>query len=155
VGRFERLGQDDGIAFVCDFCDGYLVWPDLREMPSSRRPTRDGLEPQSATSVHAATQDNWQAIGFSASDETEKNIVFAPVAIANHMPPEPGDWQAALLCPYCDDYVSYEQGDEDMDAVKWNQDEAGFQSVKEFQEHLEWSHGAPSTATSTNNCVVM
>lgn len=53
VGRFERFGDRD-IAFVCDFCDGYLVWEDLREMPSLRAgaplpPAGDGLEPLSAT----------------------------------------------------------------------------------------------------------
>ena len=53
MGRFERFGDRD-IAFVCDFCDGYLVWEDLREMPSLRAgaplpPAGDGLEPLSAT----------------------------------------------------------------------------------------------------------
>lgn len=35
VGRFERLGDRD-IGFVCDFCDGYIVWEDLQSVPTAR-----------------------------------------------------------------------------------------------------------------------
>lgn len=98
---------------------------------------------------------NWQATGFKASEkEEEKPIVFAPVAIANHMPPEPGEWQARILCPFCEDYYTEEQGEDDMDRVKWNQDEAGFGNLVEFREHLEWSH-APSALPEASNCSVM
>ncbi|ORY71168.1 uncharacterized protein BCR38DRAFT_330556 [Pseudomassariella vexata] len=154
VGKFERFGEH-GIAFVCDFCDGYMVWDDLREMPSHRKPTTtpDGLEPMSGTSTTPATQDTWQATGFSASDGTEKPIVFAPVVIANHMPPVPGEWQARILCPYCDEYYEYEQGDDEMERVKWNQDEDGFEDMAAFKEHLEWSH--VGIVPSTTNCSVM
>jgi hypothetical protein len=28
IGHFKRLGETD-LAFICDFCDGFLVWPNL------------------------------------------------------------------------------------------------------------------------------
>lgn len=155
TGKFERFGERD-IAFVCDFCDGHLVWEDLREMPSSRQPTHDGLDPMSATSTTPATQDNWQAVGFKASDGEEKNVAYAPLVVANHMPPEPGDWQARILCPYCDDYYTEEQGEDDMEQVKWNQDEGGFEDVTAFTEHLAWTHvSVVSVVPKPSNCAVM
>ncbi|KAI0124335.1 hypothetical protein BJ170DRAFT_80315 [Xylariales sp. AK1849] len=156
TGKFERLGERD-IAFVCDFCDGFLVWDNLREMPSHRIPPPDSLteEPMSATSNAPVNQDHWQAAGFAASDGAQKNVVYAPVAIANHMPPEPGEWQARMLCPFCEDYYTEEQGEDDMDRVKWNQDEAGFEDVTAFREHLEWSHARSGVVPETSNCSVM
>ncbi|KAK8001401.1 hypothetical protein PG991_013623 [Apiospora marii] len=146
VGKFERYGDLD-VAFICDFCDGYLVWEDLREMPT-RRTKQDTQHGDGA-----GAQDSWHAQGFKKTDGEEKAVVFAPVAIANHLPTEPGDFQARILCPYCEDYVGYEQGDGEMEAVKWNQDERGFDDVISFQEHLEWSHADKAPASST--CAVM
>lgn len=36
IGHFERLGEAD-LAFVCDFCDGFLVWPNLHALPTERK----------------------------------------------------------------------------------------------------------------------
>ncbi|KAK8065297.1 hypothetical protein PG997_012044 [Apiospora hydei] len=182
VGKFERYGDLD-LAFICDFCDGYLVWEDLREMPTRRTTKQDttnggggngnendnnnnddsgsgsvsgsigATEATSSTAMAPGAQDTWHAQGFKRSDGEEKAVVFAPVAIANHLPTEPGDFQARILCPYCEDYVGYEQGDGEMEAVKWNQDERGFDDVISFQEHLEWSHADKAPAQST--CAVM
>ena len=221
TGKFERFGDVD-IAFVCDFCDGYLVWEDLREMPSVRAgalpPGGDGLEPLSATNSPlrrrkrrpamagteaiatatkamttatktasttttetetdtdtetgtetgtetsgptaadtqkqqppledatdaadaAAAPDQWQATGFARSTGAEKAVVHAPTAIASHRAPGPGEWQAPLLCPFCDEWY-YEGAGEDavFERVRYAQDEAGFPSVADFQLHLEWHH---------------
>lgn len=91
----------------------------------------------------------------------EKTIVFPPVAITHHLPPEPGEWQAPLLCPLCEEYYYEEQGDDDMDRVRYTQDERGFESVALLQEHLEWSHASliPSlvanVAPKSSNCTII
>jgi hypothetical protein len=155
IGHFERFGDRD-IVFVCDFCDGHIVWEDLREMPSRRKPPPVGIAPPSATSTTTpATQANWQAMGFRHTTGEEKTVAFAPVAIANHRAPETGEWQSTILCPFCDDYETYEQGDDEMDAVKWNQDEHGFEDLNAFQEHLEWDHTVTVPPDVTNNCTMM
>ncbi|CAJ2508213.1 Uu.00g093990.m01.CDS01 [Anthostomella pinea] len=167
TGKFERFGERD-IAFVCDYCDGFLVWEDLRSMPSTRavaltephnnNNTSSGVvlgEPLSAAPT-TTTAENWQARDFSMSTTTaneEKMVVFAPLAIANHLPPEPGEWQARILCPYCDDYYYEEPGDDGMERVRYTQDERGFEDVRHFQEHLEWNH--TSLVPSASKCVVM
>lgn len=185
AGRFERFGEND-IAFVCDFCDGFLVWDDLRAMPTTRIQAQSPAtaqsndhepEPESATSTTPATQDsssrnsnsnsnngggsssnadaspNWQAHGISMTGNEGKTIVFAPVAIANHLPPSAGEFRSRILCPYCDEYYYEEQGEEDMERVRYVQDASGFDSVRAFQEHLEWSH--VSMVSSTSSCAVM
>ncbi len=53
VGRFERFGERD-IVYICDYCDGHLVWEDLASMPAARMPLAPG-----------DTQPNWQAGGNS------------------------------------------------------------------------------------------
>ncbi|KAI1075931.1 hypothetical protein F5B20DRAFT_558421 [Whalleya microplaca] len=192
TGKFERLGDRD-VAFICDFCDGYLVWEDLRAMPTRRSippsltstplPTSNpNSTPASAAlpnlphtpnalslQAHAhdleriwtpassnsnrssgastsnnspATQEHWQASGTAHTTGEPKPIVFAPVAIANHRAPGPGAWQARVRCPFCDDAYYEEQGDDDMERVRYAADEAGFASVREFQEHLEWYHAS-------------
>ncbi|KAI0119938.1 hypothetical protein GGR51DRAFT_553972 [Nemania sp. FL0031] len=202
TGKFQRLGPGNrDIAFVCDFCDGFLVWEDLRSMPSAR---------QHASASPTDTFENWAATGFthprshshssqyppaagqdssveledrsSSSNfrsipgqtigrrldteaETElkgeeKTIIFPPIAIGNHLPPEPGEWQAPLLCPLCDEYYYEEQGDDGMDRMRYTQDERGFESVAMLQEHLEWSHASliPSlanVASKSSSCEVM
>ncbi|KAJ2905849.1 hypothetical protein MKZ38_004097 [Zalerion maritima] len=246
VGKFERFGDQD-IAFVCDYCDGYIVWEDLSAMSSTRlkrsaqeqarehRRSRDrdslisgrrgnrgprelilpryhaereqqlvSMDASSRSSVTTSSEPgtrssilsdtptttsatstligeggpntseyNWMASGISFSsaedpdpnsDPVEKTIVFAPIAISNHVPPEEGEWQARLLCPYCDDYVMYTQGDDEMEVVKYAQDENGFESLEELRQHLAWYH-APGylesisspvkAATGGNSCVVM
>ncbi|KAK4241258.1 hypothetical protein C8A03DRAFT_30603 [Achaetomium macrosporum] len=156
VGRFQRLeGGSQDAAFVCDFCDGYIVWPDLRSMPSERMPL-----PPTAVSGYP----HWQANGISAETGEEKTVVFAPLAIANHMPPEPGDWQAALMCPYCEEDTYLDEG-EDSSELKYVQDEKGFPDLEAFRAHLEWYHTAmpvpPLSAlasklpSAASNCRVM
>ncbi|RYP37357.1 hypothetical protein DL768_010871 [Monosporascus sp. mg162] len=191
TGHFERFDDSD-IAFVCDFCDGYIVWEDLREMPSVRAgwqpPAHDPLEPLSTTttptkiarkpaaetktttttlttSSTSTTQaraqtaaatgalDQWQATGFARTSGAEKTVVFAPVAIANHLPPEPGDWLARILCPFCDEYYYEEPGDDELERVRYTQDEGGFANLAAFQEHLEWYH--TSLVPSASKCSVM
>ncbi|KAK3378150.1 hypothetical protein B0H63DRAFT_238227 [Podospora didyma] len=153
VGRFERLGDLDA-AFVCDFCDGFIVWPDLQTMPSARIPL-----PASSSAY-----PNWQAAGRNKSNGAEKTVIFAPLAIANHLAPGPAEWQAGILCPYCDEYTYLDQGEDSEEDVKYAQDEKGFQDLESFQAHLEWYHTAiavpaipalPSGLPSSSNCRVM
>ncbi|KUI71659.1 hypothetical protein VM1G_06983 [Cytospora mali] len=145
VGHFERFGDRD-VAFACDFCDGFVVWEDLARMPTERDPT--------AVAAGVTEQPNWQAKGKSLSTAEDKTVVFAPLVIANHLPPDAGDWQARILCPYCDDYNYYEQGEEDD--TKYAQDERGLGSLREFQEHLEWYHTSTAMPSLPSaSCVVM
>ncbi|ROW02803.1 hypothetical protein VSDG_01808 [Cytospora chrysosperma] len=145
VGHFERFGDRD-VAFACDYCDGFVVWEDLARMPTERDP--------SAVAAGVTEQPNWQAKGKSLSTAEDKTVVFAPLAIANHLPPDVGDWQARILCPFCDDYNYYEQGEEDD--TKYAQDERGLGSLRELQEHLEWYHTSTAMPTLPSaNCVVM
>lgn len=151
VGRFERFGDRD-IAFSCDFCDGFLVWEDLASMPAER----DASTIAAPGVLLATEQPNWQARGTAVSSGEAKTVVFAPLAIANHLGPDAGDWQARISCPYCDNYDYYEAGDEGE--TKYVQDERGFGSLREFQEHLEWYHtsvGVSSLPAAAKNCVVM
>jgi len=166
VGRFQRLGgggKEDphtDAAFVCNFCNGFIVWPDLKSIPSARTalPTPatttttmtdpSGNNTQSSISLssdNSKTINNgyphWQAPGISAQTGEEKIIVFPPLAIANHMAPEPGDWQAGLICPYCEEDTYLDEG-EDSSEVKYVQDESGFPDLEAFREHLEWYHTA-------------
>ncbi len=239
TGKFERFGDTD-IAFVCDFCDGYLVWEDLREMPSIRAgdlpPGGDSLEPLSTSTIAnsnniarrkwttetttrtrtttttttttttrngsyshnnhnnnssttasppavavgvaleaveeaaeiAAAPDQWQATAFATTTGIEKTVVFAPVAIANHVPATAAfaaaaaaaarEWRARILCPYCDEYYYEGPGDDEVERTRYNQDEAGFEDVHAFQEHLEWYHtslAASLPANAAANCAVM
>jgi hypothetical protein len=199
VGKFERFGEGD-IAFVCDYCDGYMVWEDLESMPSVRTvdeaialrsnrtsviagtPMTSGPAPlflrRSSTGLTSQQQQqpptpppagiaHWQATGFTASTHEEKSVVFAPLAIANHLAPENGEWQSRLLCPFCDDDYAIAQGQEgnttadDEDAVRWTQDERGYEDLNGFREHLEWQHtplpvpSIPLSSATSERCVVM
>ncbi|OTA94798.1 hypothetical protein M434DRAFT_70465 [Hypoxylon sp. CO27-5] len=142
TGRFERFGDHD-VAFVCDFCDGFLVWEDLRAVP-----TTSGSGDDSGTKAST----NWQARGITMTTGEAKTIVFAPVAIANHLPPELGDFRCRVLCPHCDEYYYEEQGEDDMDRIRYVQDARGFDGVKALQEHLEWSH---ASIVPTSSCGIM
>lgn len=128
------MGETD-IAFVCDFCDGFLVWPDLRSIPTERK------QPGSLTE---AGYPNWAAAGRGLAEEEaeeEKSVVFAPLAIANHLPPKSGEWMSRIICPFCEEYTYIDQGDGDGER-KWEQPEGGFESVEAFREHLAWTHTA-------------
>ncbi|KAI8961580.1 hypothetical protein F5Y11DRAFT_224236 [Daldinia sp. FL1419] len=179
AGKFERYAERD-VAFVCDFCDGFLVWEDLRAVPTTRitqpPPRNDDLPaPVTSTTQGSGTSGgntntattsssgdpdvevnpamaNWQARGIALSNGEQKTIVFAPVAIANHVPPDLGEFRSRILCPHCEEYYYEEQGDGDMERVRYTQGR-GFESVAAFQEHLEWSHA--SIVPSTSNCSVM
>lgn len=152
IGNFERLGERD-IAFVCDYCDGHIVWEDTQKMPSART---------SATQHNGTEYPNWQAPATSMSTAEDKTIVFAPVVIANHLAPPSGEWESRILCPYCEDYTYFDQGD--GEDTKYAQDEGGFTNLRAFQEHLQWYHTAlpvPSLAStsiapsSDQNCILM
>ncbi|KAK1760763.1 hypothetical protein QBC47DRAFT_13839 [Echria macrotheca] len=156
VGRFERLGRHDA-AYVCDFCDGFLIWHDILRVPAARTPLPPG-----------STYPNWQATGLTSGAEdgvpvgTEKQVVFPPLAIANHVPPDEGDFRARILCPYCDEYTYLDQGGQDSEEeMRYAQDERGFADVDKFREHLEWNHTAlpvpaiPVISSSVSNCRVM
>jgi hypothetical protein len=145
VGQLRRFGQQD-VAFVCDYCDGFIVWEDLESMPSTRTPLQ-----QQALAEHP----NWQATGRSLRYREEKAIVFAPVAVANHIAPDGGEWQARILCPYCDECSYPDIGEEGEGDVKYVQDEGGFPDLKTFQDHLEWYHTAMARPISATNCIVM
>jgi hypothetical protein len=140
VGRFERFGEED-IAFVCDYCDGFIVWEDLDVMPASRTPAE-------ATSASLRTDagqpsdsyPSWQATGRSRTTSEDKTVVFAPLAIANHCAPAGVDWQSRIYCPFCDDYEYFAQGDDEVERLRYVQDDAGFPDLASFQEHLAWQH---------------
>lgn len=158
IGKFERFGDRD-IAFVCDFCDGHLVWEDLESMPSLRAAEESSTSPVSP--ISPTTQlPHWQATGFTASKRAEKTVVFAPLAIASHMAPYQGDWVARLLCPFCDEAPYIEPGEDGDDETRNAQDESGFEDLEAFQEHLEWQHTAASIPAvplpkAAKECVVM
>src|SRR3569833_52923 len=159
VGTFERFGDRD-VVFVCDYCDGHLVWVDVKQMPSTR------TDP---APLAQSTYPNWQASARSQSTGEEKTIVFAPLVIANHLAPGGGvGWEARIWCPFCDEYTYYDQVDDEQ--TRYAQDEGGFTDVQSFQDHLAWHHTAigmpslpalsslpalPSLSTSSKNCTVM
>lgn len=135
VGRFERIGGED-VGFVCDFCDGYLVWGNLADVPSERKvegPEVDGYP-------------NWAAVGrrsrVEEGEDGEKAVVFAPLVIANHVPPKHGEWTSRIICPYCEEYTYIDSADDGDGETKWPTDQEGFETVQAFQEHLQWTHTA-------------
>ncbi len=89
-------------------------------------------------------------------------MVFAPIVVANHMAPLHGDWQAKLVCPYCEEEGEQPQ-DEDDEEDRWRPD-AEFDDVAALQEHMEWQHTTTSSMpatipislpSSTDKCQVM
>ncbi|KAF7552887.1 hypothetical protein G7046_g7267 [Stylonectria norvegica] len=159
IGSLERFGDDD-IAFVCDFCDGHIVWEDLESMPSIRTAQDVAASPISPVSP-TTNNPHWQATGFTVSGHVEKQIVFAPVAIANHTAPQHRDWEAGLLCPFCEEESALPQDEhDDEDAYR---PEIGYEDMTTFREHLEWYHTAtqqpPSipdaTASAQDKCQIM
>ncbi|CAH0005396.1 unnamed protein product [Clonostachys byssicola] len=178
VGGFHRHGEED-IAFICDFCDGHLIWEDLDKMPSVRTahdnsiwtssPTATTLplanpppanqpspsaSPSPVPPAQRPGQPQWQATGFSKSQYEQKQVVFAPVAIANHSMPMGGGWQSFITCPFCEDDADGPRDTDDEEDV-WRP-EGLFEDVASFQEHLEWQHPALSAATpAESTCLVM
>lgn len=155
VGAFQRFSDRD-IAFVCDYCDGHIIWEDLEAMPSIRTFQEAAASPILTLSP---TTDNphWQATGFSISAHGEKQVVFAPVAIANHVAPQHRDWLAGLLCPYCEDESAEPQEEYDDDDAY--HPDLGYEEMGTFQEHLEWQHTTTAPTSSqpakTDSCQVM
>ncbi|KAG4256202.1 hypothetical protein FPRO04_03234 [Fusarium proliferatum] len=155
IGSFKRFGDRD-IAFVCDYCDGHIVWEDIENMPSIRTFQEAAASPILTLSP---TIDNphWQATAFTLSGHQEKQVVFAPVAIANHVSPQPRDWQAGLLCPYCE--VESTEPQEQYDDEDVYRPDLGYEDMEAFQEHLEWQHTvtAPTSQAqaASDNCMVM
>ncbi|CAK7197468.1 hypothetical protein SEUCBS139899_000115 [Sporothrix eucalyptigena] len=202
VGTFERFGDRD-IAFICDYCDGHIVWEDIQRLPTTRTPLtsisgttaissssssssylpftatapmppttplptfrRPSPQPSSntpqSTSFPPDSDDSdeyprWQATTVAMSDpSTPRTVVFAPLAIANHLAPMAGDWEARLWCPYCDTYQYFDSAEGDQ--TKYAQDEHGFPTLTDFQLHLEWHHTTlpmPALPTPSSSCSIM
>ncbi|KAK2608415.1 hypothetical protein QQS21_003101 [Conoideocrella luteorostrata] len=151
IGSFDRFGEED-VAFICDYCDGHLIWDDLENIPTERTAP---YKP----STHV-NDPHWQAKGTTSSGPVEKQIIFAPVAVANHIAPLHGDWQARLLCPFCEEAAHQPQDEDDEEETYRPDDE--FEDVAALQEHFEWQHAAsfPSAPPaaglpSSKTCVVM
>jgi hypothetical protein len=157
VGSFQRFGEQD-IAFVCDFCDGHIVWEDLDRMPNSRT-DQDAENPAATTtrdSQPGPKPPQWQATGQKRSTSEEKQVIFAPIAVANHCAPPLNEWQAILLCPYCEVDAQQPQ-DQDDDEDPWKP-EKEFDDLEGLQEHLEWQHGVAAGANTSSgggSCTVM
>lgn len=156
VGAFQRFGDHD-IAFVCDFCDGHVVWEDLETMPSIRTAQEAATKPISPVSP-VTNNPHWQATGFTVTGHQEKQIVFAPLAIANHVAPQIRDWQARFLCSFCEEESRQPQEEYDEEEI-WRPDNA-YEDLDALQEHLEWQHtSAPPQAaaapSTSGNCLVM
>ncbi|KAL7805536.1 hypothetical protein V8C44DRAFT_352055 [Trichoderma aethiopicum] len=162
VGTFQRFGEQD-IAFVCDFCDGHLVWEDLERMPTLRTSTQATPPGSSNAPVSLLPNaSNWQATGVTHCGQHQKQVIFAPVAIANHIVPRHGDWEARLRCPLCEAIGEQPQDEDDDDEAYRPDDE--YDDVKSLQEHLEWQHGPsklpipiplPTSTTTESNCRIM
>ncbi|KAG6002302.1 hypothetical protein E4U21_003253 [Claviceps maximensis] len=151
VGSFNRFEED--VAFICDFCDGHLIWTDLENVPTRRTPPYQPTgRPNDAL---------WQATGLTSSGAQEKSVIFAPVVVANHIVPPHGDWQAKLTCPFCEE-DSQQPQDKDDEEAPYRPDDV-FEDVAELQTHLEWQHagggtlaGAPLAALpASTTCSIM
>lgn len=160
VGGFERFADQD-IAYICDFCDGHLIWEDLESIPTVRASSRDGPTSLLPSLPSAVRRLDWQAWGSSLSAGETKRVLFAPFAIANHTPPRPLHWQAGLLCPLCEDEGVQPQDEDDEEEI-WRPDNE-FEDVIALHEHLEWQHSGallPESAqiplpSSARSCSVM
>lgn len=160
VGSFFRFADQD-IAFVCDFCDGHLVWEDLEKMPSVRTCHDDmtWTPSQPVSPGPGSSNPGWQALGFSQSKHEEKQVVFGPVAIANHIAPVAGDWMARITCPFCEEMADGPR-DADDEEEAWRPDST-CDDITAFQEHLEWQHTQAATtpgltwSNATQNCTLM
>lgn len=145
IGSFDPFGEED-VAFICDFCDGHLIWEDLENVPTER------------TALHEPrvqrTSPHWQATGTTASGPQEKQVIFAPIAVANHVSPLHGDWQARLLCPFCEEEARQPQDEDDEEELYKPVDE--FEDVTALQEHMEWQHAdGVTTGQQSSTCLLM
>lgn len=172
IGGFERLGDLD-VAFVCDYCDGHVLWDDVETVPT----TRTGVDslPDGASAAlaagsllptstplqdkHGAALGEWRATAVTRSDQQPKQVVYPPIAIASHIAPVRRDWLARLMCPLCEDAA--EPRDIDDEEEIW-QPENLFDDLATLQEHLEWQHAPsplpttlPVSLPSTDKCIVM
>ena len=158
TGKFERFEEGD-VAFVCDFCDGHIVWEDLEAMPSIRTADEElaGKEDPVPPVPAASGAEHWQATGFAHSTREEKSVVFAPLAVGNHSAPPPGDWRAGLVCPFCEDEYVLSQGDGEMEHIRYGVEDRALSDLEGFKGHLEWWHTAlPRPALpSRGSCAVM
>ncbi|TQV91002.1 hypothetical protein V2A60_008187 [Cordyceps javanica] len=179
IGGFERFGDLD-VAFVCDFCDGHLLWDDIERVPTTRTgvdslpETASGAAAQSRAGgsllptstplqdTYGAALGEWQATGVTRSGQAPKQVVYPPIAIASHMAPVRGDWLARLLCPLCEDAAATNEPQDIDDEDELWRPENQFDDLAALQEHMEWEH-APSTLPttrplslpSTDKCIVM
>ncbi|KAG6096549.1 hypothetical protein E4U31_005379 [Claviceps sp. LM219 group G6] len=167
TGSFSRF--EDDVAFICDFCDGHLLWTDLESVPMRRIPTYKPLplpspSPSASASASASgggfiTDTCWQATGLTSTGPEEKTVIFAPVVIANHVVPVHGDWRARMTCPYCEEDSQQPQEKDDEEPVVERREDV-FEDVGEMQAHLEWLHaggggGVGGAGSGGTNCVVM
>ncbi|RDA91619.1 hypothetical protein CP533_4642 [Ophiocordyceps camponoti-saundersi (nom. inval.)] len=177
VGAFERFSDED-VVFVCDFCDGHIVWHDVEAVSLPKMNTTMTTMSGSSTSISTTTTttnlatakppqpplpSSWETPARSASSATPKTIISPLVAIANHVPPPLGDWLAPLLCPYCEDEARrphYDDDDDEADAYRdVSIDE--FEDLESLQLHFEAYHPASSTSSSSSpgdaggSCVLM
>lgn len=171
AGSFQKFGEAD-VAFICDYCDGHLVWEDLERMPAART-NSESVDSPLAPLTPSSGRPYWQATGKSSSAGADKDIVFGPVAIANHTAPRAGDWQAGIICSFCEDEARKPVEVDDEEDV-WHPAMV-FDDVASFHEHLEWQHsgtvpgqgaaaaaaaaganGATTAAASSNSsCLIM
>ncbi|KAG6132176.1 hypothetical protein E4U12_003310 [Claviceps purpurea] len=177
TGSFSRF--EDDVAFICDFCDGHLLWTDLESVPTKRIPTYKPKPPPSSSSspspspsasasASASTSASgrgfttdacWQATGLTSTGPEEKTVIFAPVVIANHVVPVHGDWRARMTCPYCEEDSQQPQEKDDEEPVVERREDV-FEDVGEMQAHLEWLHaggggGVGGAGSGGTSCVVM
>lgn len=180
VGGFERFGDLD-MVFICDFCDGHLIWDDIDRIPTTRTGAESVPETPATASASAggmllpvsmpsqiadATRTartplpEWQATGITQSGRQPKQVIYPPLAIANHIAPHRGDWLARLMCPLCEDAV--EPLDVDDEDEIWQQPENCFDNLAALQEHMEWEHvpatiptTLPLSLPSADKCIVM
>ncbi|PFH55742.1 hypothetical protein XA68_17699 [Ophiocordyceps unilateralis] len=178
VGGFERFGDVD-VVFVCDFCDGHLLWLDVEAVPlpaltsptaaarTSSTTTTSSMTTTSSTSTNTTSQttttvnppppsQTWQLPAYSASTSTPKHVVSPLVAIANHVAPAHGDWLAPLLCPYCEQEARRPHDDDDDDEADAfrSVDVDEFDDLAALQDHLDAYHAGPATSSDAA-CVVM
>ncbi|KAJ0334566.1 hypothetical protein COL5a_000627 [Colletotrichum fioriniae] len=143
-----------------DFQELSVLVNGQRYYMNDRKPEESSTRPVPPISPTTG-MPNWQATGFTADKRREeKTVIFAPLAIANHMAPYQGDWVARLLCPFCDEAPYTEAGGDSDDEMRNTQDESGFEDLQAFQEHLEWQHTAASIPAvplpkAAKDCVVM
>ncbi|KAG5954365.1 hypothetical protein E4U58_007660 [Claviceps cyperi] len=152
TGSFSRF--EDDVAFICDFCDGHLLWTDLESVPTRRIPT---YKPSPSASGRGFITDAcWQATGLTSTGPEEKTVIFAPVVIANHVVPVHGDWRARMTCPYCEEDSQQPQEKDDEEPVVARREDV-FEDVGEMQAHLEWLHagGVGGAGSGGTNCLLM